>query len=135
MGWVTIKNIPWTWIIRFATFPVWLNQVFSCFYKSEVRLSHFICSFQDTEPVKLYLRLPVKIVDENQVKNLHPAIVKVTLPRQVFIVVFFFVISSNRNNFYRSLVVGAPSSLILLKNLYVNFEVLKSLVKGFMSRL
>ncbi|XP_063929735.1 uncharacterized protein LOC135142026 isoform X2 [Zophobas morio] len=33
-------------------------------------------------PVKLYLRLPVKIADEQQVRDLHPGILRVSLPRQ-----------------------------------------------------
>jgi hypothetical protein len=37
--------------------------------------------------VKLYLRLPVRIVDEQQVRDLHPGISSVTLPRQVRVVV------------------------------------------------
>jgi hypothetical protein len=36
----------------------------------------------DTDKVKLYLRLPVRIVDEQQVRDLHPGISSVTLPRQ-----------------------------------------------------
>lgn len=37
---------------------------------------------ENHEKLKLYLRLPVKIVDEHQVKQLHPNIVAVHLPRQ-----------------------------------------------------
>ena len=33
--------------------------------------------------MKLYLRLPVKIADEQQVRDLHPGILRVSLPRQV----------------------------------------------------
>ncbi|KYB27035.1 hypothetical protein TcasGA2_TC015166 [Tribolium castaneum] len=36
----------------------------------------------DENCLKLYLRLPVKIIDAQQVKNLHPLITKVVLPRQ-----------------------------------------------------
>ncbi|RZC39673.1 DbpA domain containing protein [Asbolus verrucosus] len=36
----------------------------------------------DTKRTKLYLRLPERIVEEQQIKELHPAIARVALPRQ-----------------------------------------------------